>query len=144
MAKGTIITGLDIGSSKISAVVCHALPSLDGKMDIIGVGVANSKGLRRGVVVDINATATAIREAISEAELMAGINIESVCLGISGEHVIGQTSRGVITVKNTSQITKGRCRTGYSFGKGNSTLSLKGRIFFTYLNKTLLLTWTLK
>lgn len=106
MAKGTIITGLDIGSSKISAVVCHALPSLDGQMEIIGVGVANSKGLRRGVVVDINATATAIREAISEAELMAGVNIESVCLGISGEHVIGQTSRGVITVKNTSQITK--------------------------------------
>lgn len=106
MAKGTIITGLDIGSSKISAVVCHALPSLDGQMEIIGVGVANSKGLRRGVVVDINTTATAIREAISEAELMAGVNIESVCLGISGEHVIGQTSRGVITVKNTSQITK--------------------------------------
>ena len=106
MAKGTIITGLDIGSSKISAVVCHALPSLDGQIEIIGVGVANSKGLRRGVVVDINATATAIREAISEAELMAGVNIESVCLGISGEHVIGQTSRGVITVKNTSQITK--------------------------------------
>ncbi len=106
MAKGTIITGLDIGSSKISAVVCHALPSLDGQMEIIGVGVANSKGLRRGVVVDINATASAIREAISEAELMAGVNIESVCLGISGEHVNGQTSRGVITVKNTSQITK--------------------------------------
>lgn len=106
MAKGTIITGLDIGSSKISAVVCHVLPSLDGQIEIIGVGVANSKGLRRGVVVDINATATAIREAISEAELMAGVNIESVCLGISGEHVIGQTSRGVITVKNTSQITK--------------------------------------
>lgn len=106
MAKGTILTGLDIGSSKISAVVCHALPSLDGQMEIIGVGVANSKGLRKGVVVDINATAVAIREAISEAELMAGVNIESVCLGISGEHVIGQTSRGVITVKNTSQITK--------------------------------------
>ena len=106
MAKGSIITGLDIGSSKISAVVCHALPSLDGQIEIIGVGVANSKGLRRGVVVDINATATAIRDAISEAELMAGVNIESVCLGISGEHVIGQTSRGVITVKNTSQITK--------------------------------------
>ena len=106
MARGTIVTGLDIGSSKISAVVCHALPSLDGQMEIIGVGVANSKGLRRGVVVDINATAAAIREAVSEAELMAGVNIESVCLGISGEHVIGQTSRGVITVKNTSQITK--------------------------------------
>ncbi len=106
MAKGTIITGLDIGSSKISAVVCHALPSLDGQIEIIGVGTANSRGSRKGVVVDINSTAEAIREAISEAELMAGINIESVCLGISGEHVVGQTSRGVITVKNSSQITK--------------------------------------
>ncbi len=106
MAKGTIITGLDIGSSKISAVVCHTIPSLDGQMKIIGVGAANSKGLRRGVVVDINSTAEAIRQAISEAELMAGVNIESVCLGISGEHVVGQTSRGVITVKNASQIIK--------------------------------------
>ena len=106
MAKGTIITGLDIGSSRISTVVCHALPSLDGQLEIIGVGSANSKGLRKGVVVDINATAEAIREAISEAELMAGVNVESVCLGISGEHVVGQTSRGVITVKNSSQISK--------------------------------------
>ncbi|MCY4404211.1 MAG: cell division protein FtsA [Candidatus Poribacteria bacterium] len=106
MAKGTIITGLDIGSSKISVVVCHALPSLDGQMEIIGVGAASSKGLRRGVVADINLTAGAIREAISEAELMAGVNIESVCLGISGEHVFGQTSRGVVTVKNNAQITK--------------------------------------
>ena len=106
MAKGTIITGLDIGSSKISVVVCHTLPSLDGQMEIIGVGSASSKGLRRGVVADINLTASAIRDAISEAELMAGVNIESVCLGISGEHVVGQTSRGVVTVKNAAQITK--------------------------------------
>ena len=106
MAKGTIITGLDIGSSKISVVVCHALPSLDGELEIIGVGAASSQGLRRGVVADINLTAGAIREAISEAELMAGVNIESVCLGITGEHVVGQTSRGVVTVKNSSQITK--------------------------------------
>lgn len=106
MAKGTIITGLDIGSSKISVVVCHSLPSLEGQMEIIGVGSANSRGLRRGVVVDINLTADAIREAISEAELMSGVNIESVCLGISGEHIHGQTSRGVVTVKNPSQISK--------------------------------------
>jgi cell division protein FtsA len=106
MAKGTIITGLDIGSSKISVVVCHTLPSLDGQMEIIGVGSAESKGLRRGVVVDINLTAEAIREAVSEAELMAGVNIESVCLNVSGEHVVGQTSRGVVTVKNAAQITK--------------------------------------
>lgn len=106
MVKGTIITGLDIGSSKISVVICHTLPSLDGQMEIIGVGAANSKGLRRGVVVDINLTAEAILEAISEAELMAGVNIESVCLGISGDHVLGQTTRGVVTVKNASQITK--------------------------------------
>ena len=106
MAKGTIITGLDIGSSKISVVVCHTLPSLDGQMEIIGVGEANSKGLRKGVVADINLTAEAIREAISEAELMAGVNVESVCLGISGEHVVGQTSRGVVTVKNAAHIAK--------------------------------------
>ena len=106
MAKGTIITGLDIGSNKIAVVVCHTLPGLNGQMEIIGVGEANSKGMRRGVVVDINQTAEAIREAINEAELMAGVNIDSVCLGLSGKHVVGQTSRGVVTVKNAAQITK--------------------------------------
>jgi len=101
MPKQNIIAGLDIGSSKISVVVGNTLHGGTEKIGIIGVGHAPSQGLRRGVVVDINQTAEAIRKAISSAELMAGVKIDSVCVGISGEHVIGQTSHGVVSVANT-------------------------------------------
>ena len=101
MPKQNIIAGLDIGSSKISVVVGNTLHGGTEKIGIIGVGHATSEGLRRGVVVDINQTAEAIRKAISSAELMAGVKIDAVCVGISGEHVIGQTSHGVVSVANT-------------------------------------------
>lgn len=105
MAKGTIIAGLDIGSSKISVVVGHTAPNVNKQMEIIGVGTVNSEGLQKGVIVDINLTAEAIREAISDAELMAGIKIEAVCVGISGDHVVGQTSHGMVTVASPAEIT---------------------------------------
>ena len=101
MPKQNIIAGLDIGSSKISVVVGNTLHGGTQKIGIIGVGHAPSEGLRRGVVVDINQTAEAIRKAISSAELMAGVKIDAVCVGISGEHVIGQTSHGVVSIANT-------------------------------------------
>ena len=101
MPKQNIIAGLDIGSSKISVVVGNTLHGGSPKIGIIGVGHAPSEGLRKGVVVDINQTAEAIRKAISSAELMAGVKIDAVCVGISGEHVIGQTSHGVVSVANT-------------------------------------------
>ena len=107
MAKGTIIAGLDIGSSKISVVVGHTTPNMNTQMEIIGVGTANSEGLQKGVIVDINSTAEAIREAISDAELMAGIKIEAVCVGISGDHVVGQTAHGMVRVANPTEITSG-------------------------------------
>ena len=64
MAKGTIIAGLDIGSSKISVVVGHTAANANKQMEIIGVGTVNSEGLQKGVIVDINLTAEAIRENI--------------------------------------------------------------------------------
>lgn len=110
MPKQNIIAGLDIGSSKISVVVANTLHRDsnrhgDNKLSVIGVGHAPSEGLRRGVVVDINQTAEAIRKAITSAELMAGVKIDSVCAGISGEHITGQTSHGVVSIANT-EITQ--------------------------------------
>ena len=101
MPKQNIIAGLDIGSSKISVVVANTLHGSSQKIGVIGVGHAPAEGLRAGVVVDINQTAEAIRKAISNAELMAGVKIDSVCVGISGTHIIGQTSHGVVSVANT-------------------------------------------
>ncbi|MDE0682858.1 MAG: cell division protein FtsA, partial [Candidatus Poribacteria bacterium] len=100
MPKQNIIAGLDIGSSKISVIVGNTLHGSTEKIGVIGVGHAPSEGLRAGVVVDINQTAEAIRKAIANAELMAGVKIDSVCVGISGEHIIGQTSHGVVSVAN--------------------------------------------
>ena len=100
MPKQNIIAGLDIGSSKISVVVGNTLHGSTQKIGVIGVGHAPSEGLRAGVVVDISQTAEAIRKAIANAELMAGVKIDSVCVGISGEHIIGQTSHGVVSVAN--------------------------------------------
>ena len=100
MPKQNIIAGLDIGSSKISVVVGNTLHGSPQKIGVIGVGHAPSEGLRAGVVVDINQTAEAIRKAIANAELMAGVKIDAVCVGISGEHIIGQTSHGVVSVAN--------------------------------------------
>ena len=100
MPKQNIIAGLDIGSSKISVVVGNTLQGSTQKIGIIGVGHAPAEGLRAGVVVDINQTAEAIRKAISKAELMAGVKIDAVCVGISGDHIIGQTSHGVVSIAN--------------------------------------------
>ncbi|MYB95043.1 cell division protein FtsA [Candidatus Poribacteria bacterium] len=100
MPKQNIIAGLDIGSSKISVVVGNTLQGSTERLGVIGVGHARAEGLRAGVVVDINQTAEAIRKAIANAELMAGVKIDAVCVGISGEHIIGQTSHGVVSVAN--------------------------------------------
>lgn len=92
-----IIVGLDIGTTKIACVVGEV--SDDG-VDIIGVGTAPSKGLRRGVVVNIDATVAAIQQAVDEAENMAGCEITSVYAGISGAHIRGMNSHGIVAVKD--------------------------------------------
>ncbi len=106
MPRQNIIAGLDVGSSKISVVVGNTLKGESEKIEIIGVGHAPSEGLRGGIVVDLKQTTEAIRKAISDAELMAGIKIDSVCAGISGEHIVGQMSHGVVSVTNSPEITQ--------------------------------------
>ena len=97
MAKSDIMVGLDIGTTKICAVVGEAKD--DGLVDIIGIGTSPSTGLRRGVVVNIEQTVQSIKKALEEAELMAGCEIHSVYAGIAGSHIKGFNSHGVIAVK---------------------------------------------
>jgi len=91
-----LIVGLDIGTTKICAVVGEV--SGDG-INIIGIGTHPSVGLRKGVVVNIEATVESIQKAIEEAELMAGCEISSVYAGIAGGHITGFNSHGIIAVK---------------------------------------------
>ena len=79
------LVGLDVGTSKIAAIVGEVLE--DGGLDIIGIGLADSHGIRRGVVVNLETAVESIKKAIDEAELTAGLEIDSVHLGLSGAHV---------------------------------------------------------
>lgn len=99
--KRNIIVGLDIGTTKICAVVGEML---DNRLDIIGVGTHPSTGLRKGVVVNIESTVASIKKAVEEAELMAGCNIASVYAGIAGGHIRGLNSHGIIAIK-TREVT---------------------------------------
>jgi cell division protein FtsA len=91
-----IIVGLDIGTTKICAVVGEVGPS---DINIIGIGTHPSIGLRKGVVVNIEATVDSIKKAVEEAELMAGCEISSVYAGIAGGHITGFNSHGIIAIK---------------------------------------------
>ena len=93
-----IVVGLDVGTTKICAIIGEL--NADGMVDVIGVGSSPSRGLRRGVVVNIDHTVSAIRKAVEDAELMAGCRVESVYAGISGGHIKGINSHGVIAIKN--------------------------------------------
>jgi len=96
MPKNDYIVGLDIGTKKVAAVIGEV--SEDRKLEVIGVGTAESRGLRKGVVVNLDATAAAIQKAQEEAELMAGVEVDSAYVGISGAHIKSFNSRGVIAV----------------------------------------------
>ena len=97
-----IIVGLDIGTTKICAVVGEVTP--DG-IEIVGIGSHPSEGLRKGVVINIEKTVNSIKEAIEEAETMAGCEISSVYAGIAGGHIKGFNSHGVIALKD-GEVTK--------------------------------------
>jgi cell division protein FtsA len=91
-----IVVGLDIGTTKICAVVGE----LSGdQINIIGIGTHPSIGLRKGVVVNIESTVESIKKAVEEAELMAGCEISSVYAGIAGGHITGFNSRGIVAIK---------------------------------------------
>ncbi len=95
--RDNLIVGLDIGTTKICAIVGNQTE--DG-IEVVGIGTSPSTGLRKGVVINIESTVASIKKAIEEAELMAGCEIKSVYAGIAGGHIKGINSQGVIAIKN--------------------------------------------
>jgi cell division protein FtsA len=93
-----LLVGLDIGTSKIACIVGEMMP--EGHVEVVGLGTHPSRGLKRGVVVNIEATTQAIRRAVEEAELMAGCRAQSVFVGLSGAHIKSHNSVGVVPVRN--------------------------------------------
>lgn len=98
-----LIVGLDIGTTKICAIVAETTPR---GLDIIGIGTHPSRGLRKGVVIDIDATVDSVRKAVDEAELMAGCEINSVFVGIAGGHIEARNEIGMVAIKHR-EVTPG-------------------------------------
>ena len=93
-----MLVGLDIGTSKVVAIVGEV--DVDGNIEVVGLGSSPSRGLKKGVVVNIESTVHSIQRAIEEAELMAGCTIHSVYAGIAGSHVHSMNSNGIVAVKD--------------------------------------------
>src|ERR1700745_2689712 len=102
--SGKMIVGLDIGTSKVVALVGEVAD--DGSLEIVGIGTHPSRGLKKGVVVNIESTVQSIQRAIEEAQLMAGCEIHSVFAGIPGSHVRSLNSHGVVGVRD-KEVTHG-------------------------------------
>jgi cell division protein FtsA len=101
MAKNTdknLIVGLDIGTSKVVAIV--GAITVDNEVEIIGLGSSRSRGLKKGVVVNIESTVHSIQRAIEEAELMSGCEIHSVYAGIAGSHIRSLNSHGIVAIRD--------------------------------------------
>ncbi len=97
-AENKLIVGLDIGTSKVVAIVGEVSP--DGIIKVVGLGSHPSRGLKKGVVVNIESTVQSIQRAIEEAELMAGCQIHSVYAGIAGSHIRAMNSHGIVAIKD--------------------------------------------
>ncbi|STX92456.1 cell division protein FtsA [Legionella londiniensis] len=97
-SEKNIITGLDIGTTKIAALIGEV--TADGVIEVIGIGRHPSRGLKRGVVVDIESTVNSIQRAVQEAELMAGTEVRSVYTGIAGSHIRSLNSHGIVAIRD--------------------------------------------
>ena len=105
--KNNYIVGLDIGTTKICCIIGETKDN--EKIDIIGIGQYPSRGLRKGVVVNIDSTVESIKNAVEEAELMAGCEIDSVYVGIAGGHINSLNSHGIIAAKGREIEQKDVC-----------------------------------
>ncbi len=98
-----MVFALDIGTAKVMVVAAEVMP--DGELRVAGLGVAPTHGLKRGVVVNIDATVQSIQQALKEAEMMAACKITSVYTGITGSHIRGQNSTGMVIVRDNREVT---------------------------------------
>jgi cell division protein FtsA len=100
--KGQMLVGLDIGTSKVVAIV--GTVTAEGGLEIVGLGSHPSRGLKKGVVVNIESTIQSIQRAIEEAELMSGCDIHSVYVGIAGSHISSLNSNGIVAIKDKEVV----------------------------------------
>lgn len=101
-AANSMIVGLDIGTSKVVAIVGEITP--DGGIEVVGIGSHPARGMKKGVVVNIESTVQSIQRAVEEAELMAGCQVHSVYTGIAGSHIKGMNSHGIVAIRDREVV----------------------------------------
>jgi len=104
LSQTKVIAGLDVGTKKICALIAEV--NQDDKIEIVGLGISPSDGLRKGIVVDIDKAANSISKAVEKAERMAGIEVGSVYVGIAGSHINSVNSHGVVAVTGSNKEVK--------------------------------------
>lgn len=104
MARRNLVAGLDVGTTKVLALVAAVE---DGQVNVIGVGTSPSRGLRKGIVVDIESTVRAVQEAVQKAQRMSGHPIRSVFLSVAGGHIASHNNRGVVAVTGRDREISG-------------------------------------
>ena len=102
MAREELVVGLDIGTTKVCTVIGHG--DAQGRITIAGVGLAPSRGVKKGVVVDVDDTVSAIRDSVERAGHMAGIKVEQVVAGVTGEHILSANRKGTVTISGESGV----------------------------------------
>jgi cell division protein FtsA len=103
--KNRFIVGLDLGSVKTCALVCK--PNDEGKLEVAGLGVAESKGWRKGAIVNLDLTVLAVKKAVEAAEAAAAMSIDTAYVGVAGSHIKGVNSQGAMTLGKTPTATRG-------------------------------------
>lgn len=101
MDNNKIFVGLDIGTTKVACIISEL--GENGQLKVVGVGVSPSDGLRKGTVVDIEKTVLSIKRAVEEAELMAGVDVHEVWVGIAGDHISGKNSTGEVGITHENR-----------------------------------------
>lgn len=102
--KDDTVVGIDLGSTKTCALVCHQ--NGEGKLEVAGLGVAESKGWRKGLIVNLDMTVLTVKKAVEEAETAAGLSIDSAYVGVAGAHVKGVNSHGALALGRTPSATR--------------------------------------
>ena len=107
MKSERLVAGLDVGSARTTAIIAEVVGELPKRpgLRVLGVGQARTTGMRRGVVADIEETTRAIRKAMEDAQRIAGVTVDSVYVGIAGEHVQTMTSKGIVAISG-DEITR--------------------------------------
>lgn len=123
--KEHIVVGLDIGMTKICAIVAEVTE--ENTVNVVGVGSSPSRGLRKGVVVNIESTVESIKKAVEEAELMAAVQINSVYTGIAGSHIASESTHGVVALKK-QEVTRADVQRAVEAARGGAVVPHDRRI----------------